>query len=153
MAKQETLDFLRKEVSFLYREVGILKTRNHPELAQKSNIRGIFFSHQRKKIARDIYHQTKAEDQPSSILRPYEEETGLSLEEIHRIFAEGDWKNSFGRYSYGGPKWEAIAENALRLRDAIDQGDWDTASRIAKDGRDLEHNSGRLVHKFSELHP
>lgn len=149
--ESDSLDFFRKEVSFLYREIGILKTRNHPELAAKARLDGGFFSPSRKSLAKDYYHQTKTQDDPSVILKPYVEHTGLDLEDIYRIFDEGDWKNSYGGYSYGGPKWAKIAKNALELRDAIDRGDWDEAWEITRRGKSLEHNNGLLVNKFSEL--
>ena len=36
-------------------------------------------------------------------LGPYEERTGLSLEDVHRAFAEGHWQRPNGKYYFGGP--------------------------------------------------
>jgi hypothetical protein len=112
--KHEALDTFRKMVSFLYREVGMLKRRNHPELADEAKLKGTFFSHQRKTLAKQFCHQTMQMETPAGILAPYESNTGLTLEDRYRIFAEGDWRIRYGDIAYGGPSWAKIAKAALR---------------------------------------
>ncbi len=100
----EALDTFRKLIALLYREIGMLKSRNHQELAGKRKLEFDFFPDRRKTLSGDLYRRTRQHAEPGSILRTFEEHTGLSLHDIERAFREGDWKNSSGNYSYGGPK-------------------------------------------------
>jgi len=110
-----------------------------------------FFSERRKSLARELYHKTKDENNPRAVIAPYERKTGLSLEDIHRAFDEGDWRAPGGRIHYGGPKWAAIAATTIELRDALLAGDEEAARRHTQGLERLEHNNGKLVNKFIEL--
>ncbi len=147
----EPINMFRKATSFLYREIGILEPRNHSELYARADKQHGFFSPARKRIARELYHQTKNEQETRAVLEPYEKATGLRLGDIHRAFAEGNWKNSSGGYSYGGPKWTAIAKATIKLRKAIDKSDHAEAQRQTEMLGHLPHNNGCLVDKFIEL--
>ncbi len=151
-AQDEGLEALRKIISFLYREVGVLNSRNHPQIAKRRRLKsGFFATTQRKTIARELYWRTCSVDDPSQILRFYEEVTGLSLAEVEKAFGEGNWQNSRGQYTYGGPKWAAIAKTAIELKSALASDDYISLDLLLAKVPKLEHNHGRLIDKFFEL--
>ena len=145
------LEMFRKVVSFLYREIGILKPTNHPAVFCKARHEKQFFGPKRKRISREIYQETRDVDDLTLVLLRYEEVTGLAMEDLLKAFSSGDWKNSHGGFSYGGPKWAAIARAAIGLRDALARGDKASAEAIACELKAIKHNNGKLVKKFPEL--
>ncbi len=147
---QKALYYFRKLVYCLYREIGVLLPRNHREIAAKARLDSGFFKGERKKQASALYHLTEDEENTGVILKPYEERTGLLLEDIHRAFAEGDWRNSCGSYSFGGPKWASIAKKVLELRRVIDNQDWGTVDSLIREIDTLEHNTGLITEKFGQ---
>ncbi len=148
----KAIDTFRKLVALLYREIGVLDSRNHRELASKRNLQSGFFANPaRKRMAREIYQRTKTAPKPDAPANELETITGLSLHDIERGFRDGDWRNPSGGYSYGGPKWGAIASATVLLRDAIENRDASGMRRLLKEIDALEHNNGRIVTKFSEL--
>lgn len=148
----EALDTYKKLVALLYRKIGILVTRNHPEIANKRKIKSGFFSTPaRKNMSREIYRKTRQYAEHKSILRMFEEQTGLSLLDIEQAFSEGDWKNSAGKHSYGGPKWASIARVTLSLQKAIEECDSVVKGQLLIEVDKLVHNNGRIVDKFPEL--
>ena len=151
-ARDKPLEAFRKIISFLYREVGVLDSRNHPQIAKQRRLEyGFFATPQRKTIARELYLRTRSVEDPSQIIRPYEEVTGLSVAEVERAFSEGNWQNSRGQYSYGGPKWAAIAKTAIELKSALEADDNVALDQLLAKVPELEHNNGRLIDKFPEL--
>jgi hypothetical protein len=150
-AKHEALDFFRKAVSFIYREVGAFVTANHPELASKAKLQTSFFPRDRKMLARKTYEKTIAEESTQRIIEPYVELTGLTLGDVHRIFSEGDWLLGRKHYSFGGPRWAEITEATMKLRQIIDSEDWNQVSEFMKYAKQLQHNNNGLVNKFKEL--
>jgi hypothetical protein len=149
--QHEPLDMFRKVTAFLYREIGVLLPSNHAEMRAKAIEQHGFFSPERKRIARDLYHQTKDEPNPRVVLKPYEDVTGLTLEDIYQAFESGDWETGVGRIYYGGPKWAAIAQATILLRDALLAEDHILAKEQTRRLDELEHNTGRLVEKFDQL--
>lgn len=145
---QISLYFFRKLVYLLYLEIGALKPEIHQEIAARADLKNAFFQREKERQAADLYRRTEKETQTFKILAPYEERTGLTLEEIHRAFAEGDWRNKFGGYNFGGPKWERIAEVTLKLRRLIDAQDWDAAEDLLYEIKGLKTNQGYLVNQF-----
>jgi hypothetical protein len=145
------LDMFKKATSFLYREIGILEPFNHHEVNDRRSNEFGFFSSRRKSLARELYHETKHENDPRAVITAYERITGLNLEDIHRAFDEGDWRASGGKVYYGGPKWAAIAATTMELRDALLAGDEEAARKHTQRLEHLEHNTGHLVDKFVEL--
>ena len=123
----QPIDIFRKTTSFLYREIGILQPSNHVRVNDKRSDDYSFFSNQRKNIARELYHKTEQENDPRAVLAPYEKVTGLTLEDIHRAFDEGDWRAGGGRIFYGGPKWASITAKSIALRDALIEDDEESA--------------------------
>jgi hypothetical protein len=149
--KENAYDYFRKLVSFIYREVGILKEKNHPELYKKSKMVCSGFAGNRKKKAKEIYHLTKNEISTQAILKFYEEQTNLTLNEIYEIFAKGDWLLGRTCYSFGGPRWAEVTKTALDLKEAIDSENWDSIYNIIKYIKKLQHNNGSISEKFKEL--
>jgi atypical dual specificity phosphatase len=65
----EALDTFRRLVALLYREIGVLNSRNHPELAGKRKLEsGFFATPARKIIARQVYQRTRPAPEPEAII-------------------------------------------------------------------------------------
>jgi atypical dual specificity phosphatase len=150
----EALDTFRRLVALLYREIGVLNPRNHPELAGKRKLEsGFFATPARKTMPREVYQRTKLSPDLEATVYELQALTGLSLHDIESAFREGAWGNGSGGYSYGGPKWAAIASATRSLRDAIVKHDTSRMRHVLDEIGRLEHNNGRIVTKFSELGP
>jgi len=145
---EEVLFIFRKLVFLLYLEIGALQPRNHAEIADKADIKNGFFHGEKQKQAAELYHVSETEEDPKMIVEPYRERTGLNLEDIQRAFVEGDWKNKFGGYNFGGPKWVRIAEIALELQHLIESEDWEAAYVLTFDVKRLKTNQGHIVNQF-----
>ena len=143
------LYYFRHLVYCLYREIGVLRSSNHAEVAKKAWLKSGFFTGDRKRQAGDLYCMTRLENRSEAILRPYKTRTGLTLEDIFRAFDEGNWQQG-GHFVFGGPKWAKIAENTMALRDAIDSENWTTAKNLILEIRTLEHNNALVVTKFKD---
>lgn len=155
MDQRETaLYFFRKLVYLLYLEIGALQPKVHPELARKARLNTAFFQRDKAKQAAALYQEIEHQTDPDKIIAPFEERTGLSLEDVHRVLAEGDWRNKFGAYNFGGPKWQKIAEVTLELRRLIEQADWEKTSDFLYEIKGLKTNQGYLINQFerSERH-
>jgi len=142
------LFFYRKLLFALYAEIGALQPHHHEEIARKADLTHGFFQREREKQAGQIYHRTVHLTDPAAIEEPYRDRTGLSLEDVHQAFAEGNWKNKFQAYSLGGPRWAGIAEKTLELRDVIQRGDWDRVQTLTLEIKGMKHNQGYLVDLF-----
>jgi len=145
---QQALFFFRKVVFCLYREAGAMNENTHAELAQKAQLKTAYFQGARKRMAAQIYHQIKKETQTGRILMPFMLRTGLNLEDLQQLFAEGNWQGKFKKIFQGGPKWARIAEEAIRLRDAIDEADWSAALLVTHTLKGMKTNNGFLVDEF-----
>jgi hypothetical protein len=146
--KEEVFLIFRKLIFVLYVEIGALRPEIHPELAAKADIRNVFFHGEKQKQAAFLYHQTEFEEDIPKILAPYQEKTGLSLEDIHRAFVEGNWQVKNGGYHFGGPRLVKIAEAALELRDLLEREDWEDAALLVYKIKKLKTNQGFLVNQF-----
>lgn len=149
--EQEALDYFRKLVSFLYREVGAMVRKNHPELFDRSKMVTSGFSAARKSETKKIYRATISEVDPERVVHPYSSRTGFSLEDVSRVFHEGNWLLGKKRYSFGGPNWARIAGTTLVLRDVIRGKDWHRVPELVAEINVLCHNNGKIVGKFVEL--
>lgn len=138
----------RKLVYLLYLEIGALQPRIHPQIAAKARLNTAFFEREKDRQAADLYHAIENETDTATILAPFEERTGLTLEDIYRAFGEGDWRNRHGGYNFGGPKWEQIAALTLKLRPLIDDGKWDEVAALLHDIKSLKTNQGYLINLF-----
>ena len=67
------LDIFKRTISFLYREIGVLRDSNHADVYQKAKTENDFFGENRKRLAHNLYHKTKNFDDPVLIIAPYEE--------------------------------------------------------------------------------
>jgi len=146
--QEQSYYFFRKLVYVLYKEIGALQPRVHPQLASKALITSPYFQGERERQAAELYLQIEHETDLGSIVAGFEQRTGLTLDDIHRAFVDGDWRNKFGAYNFGGPKWVRIAEAALELRASIAQEDWDRAAGLVQDIKSLKTNQGYLVNMF-----
>ena len=149
MDERETAIYIfRKLVYLLYLEIGAIQPRNHPQIAEKAKLNTAFFQRDKERQAVGLYRDTEHETDLNKILAPYEERTGLRLEDIYRAFAEGDWRNKFGAYNFGGPKWERVAEVTLQLRLAIEQDDAEKIAGLVQEIKKLKTNQGYLINQF-----
>src|SRR5713226_837411 len=109
------LDYFRRVVTLVYREIGVLKPSNHQAIFSKANIPGGFFGQNRKAQARELYKSSLSDNSITQTLERYEERTGLTLEDVHEAFGAGNWRLASGVCAFGGPKWAAIANVAIQL--------------------------------------
>ena len=145
----EALKYYRKLVSFIYREVGAMKRDNHPELYDRSNISLVHSK--RKEDAKRFYHESKTQNDVGLIDQSYVEWSGLTLEDVLKVFQEGDWLLGRKSHSFGGPKWAKVTETTLALREAITSEEWQRIPRLVDEIKNLRHNSGLVINKFKEL--
>lgn len=149
MDQRETaLYFFRKLVYLLYLEIGSLQPRVHPQIAAKARLNTAYFEREKERQALALYHEIEQVTDPAVILSPFVERTGLTLEDVARAFAEGDWRNRHGGFSSGGPRWARIAALTVGLRHAIDQADWAKVDGLLFEIKGLKTNQGYLVNHF-----
>jgi len=149
MNTRETAIYIfRKLVFLLYLEIGALQPAVHPAIAKKAKLKTAFFQREKERQATELYHMTETLDQPDEILAPYQERTGLSLMDVHKAFLEGDWRNKFGGFNFGGPKWVRVAESALELRGLIEKEDWEEVEVLLHEIKGLKTNQGYLINQF-----
>jgi hypothetical protein len=146
--KETALYFFRKLVYVLYLEIGSLTPRIHKQLAAKAYIKNAFFNREKEKQAAELYRFTETEETPAVITAPYIERTGLTLEDLERVFREGNWRNKFGGYTFGGPRWAHIAQVTLELRKLIDQGEWEKTVDIIYEIKKMKSNQTYLISHF-----
>ena len=95
--------------------------------------------------SRRMYDLTAGANTTAEVLRPYQEKTGLSVDDLILVFSLPDWQPG-----YGGAKWMAIAETLKELLSALEVGDSARALAIAASVFRLRHNNGKLVPSRSE---
>jgi hypothetical protein len=142
------LYFFRKLVYVLYLEIGAINHYIHPEIAAKAYLKTAFFQREKERQAASLYHLIEQETDPEKIVEPFRERTGLTLEDIRRAFTEGDWRNKFGGYTFGGPRWIRVSEAAVELQDLIKQGEWQQANDLLFEIKGLKTNQGFLINQF-----
>ena len=145
--EQRALDYFRRLVALIYREIGVLKPRNHPEIAKKALLQGGFFGADRKEKARQIYQLTLTDNTRDPIVARFVKQTGLTLQDVALAFEAGHWLGS----AFGGPKWAQIVRSTIELGNALEKNALDEAERLLAEIDRLEHNTGRIVSKFSQL--
>jgi hypothetical protein len=146
--RESALYIFRKLIYLLYLEIGALQPAIHPGLANKARLKTAFFQREKERQANELYLETEANEQPAAIAAPYEERTGLSLEDVHIAFRDGDWRNKFGGYNFGGPKWIKIAEVTQALKELIEQENWEEVEMLVHEIKGLKTNKGYLINQF-----
>lgn len=149
--REMILNIFRRLVYVLYLEIGALQPANHPEIARKARLNTAYFQREKTRQAAELYRQVERENSPAKILAPFEERTGLSLEDIARAFSEGDWRNKHGGVNFGGPKWARIAQAAVELRGLIEQENWEEADALVHEIMRLKNNQGYLINQLERM--
>ncbi len=149
--REKALIIFRRLVYVLYLEIGALQPANHAAIAKKARLNTAFFQRDKARQSFEMARQVENETETAKILAPFEERTGLTLEDISLAFEEGDWRNKFGGFNFGGPKWARIAEAALELRKRIDQDDWVGAAEVVQEVKGLKTNQGYLINQFERV--
>ncbi len=146
------LNYFRHVVRLVYREIGVLNESNHKVIFSKANITGGFFGQNRKAAAREIYKSSLSDTSITQTLGRYAKSTGLTLQEVHEAFRDGNWSLASGICKFGGPKWAAIASAAIQLGLAIQGQAWPEVARLTDLVDTLEHNNGKIIDKFGQLY-
>jgi hypothetical protein len=146
--RKKGLDYFRRVVALLYREIGVLKAANHAGVAAKARLSGGFFGTDRKLQAKQLYKLSLTDPNLALTLSRYEKRTGLTLEDLREAFEAGHWGKP---PSFGGQKWAAIAAAAIQLAAAIRAAAWSEVDRMTMTIERLEHNNGPIVGKFGQL--
>ncbi len=146
--RETSLFLFRKLVYLLYLEIGALQPRIHPEVAEKANLNTAYFQREKGRQAASLYYRVENEMEPQKVVAPFEERTGLALEDIERAFREGDWRNRHGAFNFGGPRWARVAEVTLKLQRAIEQGNEQDMEALIFEIKGLKTNQGYLVNQL-----
>lgn len=77
----------------------------------------------------------------------FREEYSISLEDIFNLYKSPCWKNS----AYGGNKWAPICSKIISLVEAIESGMDIRVAELLGEIRAMEHNTGRVEDKLSDL--
>ncbi len=149
--REIALNIFRRLVYALYLEIGALQPAIHPKIAKKARLNTAFFQRDKARQAAELYHRAENENDPAKIVAPFEERTGLTLEDIAAAFGEGDWRNKYGGYNFGGPKWARIAEATIELRDRIEKEDWEGTAALLHEIKGLKNNQGYLVNQLERM--
>lgn len=149
--REKALNVFRRLVYVLYLEIGALQPAIHPRIAKKARLNTSFFQGDKAHQASDLYFQVEQETDAAKIVAPFEERTGLTLEDIFIAFEEGDWRNKHGAFNFGGPKWARIAESAVALYRQIEQANWEEAAIAVHTVMRLKNNQGYLVNQLERI--
>ena len=145
------LDYFRRVVALVYREIGALKSSNHAAVAAKMNAAGGFFGPQRKIEAQKLYKLSLTDISVDHTLTRYSKRTGLTLGDVYEAFRSGKWTTASGGVAFGGPKWAAITKTATELGSSIRSKNWLEVEATIKVIDGLKHNNGPIVGKFAQL--
>jgi hypothetical protein len=124
------IDYFRRAVALIYREIGVLRVANHKVIAEKANMTGGFFGPDRKMQAKQLYKLSLTDSSVAHTRARYLKRTGLTLEEVHEAFHAGSWRSASGGFAFGGPKWAAISAAAIELGSAIQAKAWPEVQRL-----------------------
>jgi len=142
--KAQAFCFLR---FFVYREYREIRYLGNPDFARYEKLsahKANLYELSRQAFAR-IWHSVASEEDIPSIMKPFQDRTGLTLEDIEEAFRNGEW-SPFGSKmnNYGGPKHADIALNTIRLRDAMATDRWtDTVPTQLAVLKGIQHNRPR----------
>jgi hypothetical protein len=132
---------------FVYREYREIRYLGNPRVGLYDK-----FSHRyrelqeltRESFAR-LWYGTASERDPARIKQPFEELTGLTLQQLEEAFRKGEWQPLKAVVKvFGGPYHAEIVVHTLRLGDAIAAGRWaDLVPQELAVLRDIRHNCPR----------
>lgn len=91
--------------------------------------------------------QCTGADSIDEVLRIFQANYGLSVDELVVLYEKPCWKDS----KYGGNKWTPICIRLLTLVGALRSHDYETAKNLIQRIRDMEHNTGKVGRKLEEL--
>lgn len=142
---------LRNLVHTVYREARHLGPRGDP--VAKVTVSGAPLLTKAEKCratreelkSRHLFEHTAHAKSTADVFRPYQERTGLSVDDVIFLFKLPYWKSG-----YGGPPWARIAETLKELVSALEAGDIVRAREIADYVFRLRHNNGPLVPSRAE---
>lgn len=132
---------------FVYREYREIRYLGNPETGRYDKFSdrcSELYELDRKSFA-SLWYQIVSETDPAVITKPFEDRTGLTLQEVEEAFRWGDWYQ-FGSATknYGGLKHAEIVLHTIQLGDAITAGRWaDLVPHELAVLRDIEHNRPR----------
>ena len=145
------LDYFRRVVALIYREIGVLRLRHHRLIASKAKLVGELFGPDRKVQAKRLYKLSLTDTSITQTLGRYEQRTGLTLQDVYEASRDWNWSCASGNVSFGERRWAAITKAGIELAAAIQSNDWLAVGRLADLVDKLEHNSGRITGKFTQL--
>lgn len=87
-----------------------------------------------------LFDRIRSATSTARVRKPYEEVTGLTLEQVRALFSRDNWCRD-----YGGSKWARITDLTLRLGEALDAADTDATEAVYEEVRTVRHNFGPLV--------
>ena len=132
---------------FVYREYREMRFLGNPRI-------GVYdkFSHRYRELQQmgrgsfaRLWHQTALERDPARIKQPFEDLTGLTLQEVEEAFRRGEWQPVKSVVKvFGGSKHADITLHTLRLGDAVGARRWaDLVPQELAVLRDIRHNCPR----------
>jgi hypothetical protein len=86
--------------------------------------------------------------QISEIKSLFQNEYGITLEELLILYREPCWKGSL----YGGNKWAPICSKIIDLMGALESGDKVKSSQLFEAIPRMEHNTGTVEQKLRKLY-
>jgi hypothetical protein len=132
---------------FVYREYREMRFLGNPRIGMYDK-----FSHRYRELQQlprgsfaRLWHQTALEREPARIKQPFEDLTGLTLQQVEEAFRRGEWQPVKSVVKvFGGPYHADIALHTLRLGDAVAARRWtDLVPQELAVLRDIRHNCPR----------
>lgn len=141
---------------FVYREYREIRYLGNPDFARydKFSERSADLYELTRSSFAPLWHSIASATDLSTITKPFEDKTGLTLTDLEEAFRHGEWSPFGGaQKNYGGSKHADIVLHTIRLRDAISGGRWtDLVPQQINVLRDIEHNRPRPArHDYESL--
>lgn len=96
------------------------------------------------------YRDVSGQQDIEAVVQPFEEASGLTLEQVYVGLSEGEWDAG-----YGGRRHAAIVALTIALRQAIEdgreRGEWRNAEAIVDALRRMEHNNRVAIQDYVDL--
>lgn len=88
-----------------------------------------------------------ATQKPINVLHVFQQEYGLSLEDLLVLYRASCWKGS----KYGGNKWAPICSKVCDLIKVLNSADDCISAQLFEKIPQMEHNTGRVRQKLLDL--